>query len=234
MLLALACPSPAQNRKVVALDAFHNNEAEPHYRWEGHYLGGYSEFAALLGSLGYSTKTIKEPLTKASLRGSDLLIIVDPDIPAEAPKPNYISPAEAAAVEQWVKAGGILLILSNDATNAEFQHLNGLARRFGIEFIESVHKDAQGSMKLTLQTPQGHAALAGGLKFYAVQVAPLKVTAKNAEILLSDGGTPLMALVRHGKGLVLALGDPWLYDEYIRSQDNYKLGESLFRYLKTQ
>ena len=33
------------------------------------------------------------------------------------------------------------------------------------------------------------------------------------------------------KGRVLALGDPWLYNEYIRTQDNYRIAENLFRWL---
>jgi len=40
-----------------------------------------------------------------------------------------------------------------------------------------------------------------------------------------------MALVHHGRGLVVALGDPWIYNEYIHSRDNYRMAENLFRML---
>jgi unsaturated rhamnogalacturonyl hydrolase len=56
-------------------------------------------------------------------------------------------------------------------------------------------------------------------------------SSKKSETLLSDGNTPIMALVRHGAGLVVALGDPWIYNEYINSKDNHRMAESLFRFL---
>ena len=50
-------------------------------------------------------------------------------------------------------------------------------------------------------------------------------------MILSEGSTPLMVLVNHGKGAVFAVGDPWLYNEYIGSSDNRRLGLDLFRNL---
>jgi unsaturated rhamnogalacturonyl hydrolase len=185
----------------------------------------------LLDGLGFARTTISAPFTSATLAKADCLIIVDPDIPSEAPNPQYISADEAQATADWVSRGGVLLLLGNDPGNAEFEHLNGLARRFGIEFIEKVHKDAAGGMKLTLTGSPDHPVFTGGLKFYAVQVAPLKVTNPKAEVLLSDNGAVIMAVAPHGKGRVLALGDPWIYNEYIRTRDNYKIAENLFRWL---
>jgi hypothetical protein len=40
-----------------------------------------------------------------------------------------------------------------------------------------------------------------------------------------------MALVPFSNGRVLALGDPWIYNEYIGTRDNRRLAESLFRFL---
>ena len=41
----------------------------------------------------------------------------------------------------------------------------------------------------------------------------------------------LSALVAFGQGRVLALGDPWAYNEYINTRDNHALVEALFRFL---
>ena len=226
----LALPVSGQRPKVVAVDAWHNREAQPHYRWEGTYPGGYSELAGILEKLGATPKTISEPLSATSLAGVDCLIIVDPDIPAEAANPQYISDAEAAAVERWVNLGGALVLFGNDPGNAEFEHLNGLARRFGLEFVEKVHKDANGAVKLTLDGPPGDPTFAG-LKFYAVQVAPIRVSNQKAKTLLADNGEAIIVLVKHGRGQVLALGDPWVYNEYIHTHDNYRIAENLFRRL---
>jgi hypothetical protein len=44
-------------------------------------------------------------------------------------------------------------------------------------------------------------------------------------------GTDVMALARVGSGMVFALGDPWLYDEYIERDDNVKIATNLFTML---
>ena len=40
-----------------------------------------------------------------------------------------------------------------------------------------------------------------------------------------------MALAHSGKGLVFALGDPWIYNEYIGHKDNRRIATNLFRSL---
>ena len=136
--------------------------------------------------------------------------------------------AEIEAVVAWVRQGAVLLLLGNDPGNSEFPRMNALAKRFGIEFVETKHLDAQGSGKLTLQTPQG-SWFTPGLKFYGVDLAPLRVWAKRAETLLSERDTVMMSAVREGRGQVIALGDPWLYNEYLYTQDNRRIAEELFR-----
>ena len=39
----------------------------------------------------------------------------------------------------------------------------------------------------------------------------------------------MMTSVRVGKGQVIALGDPWVYNEYLYTQDNRRIAEELFR-----
>jgi hypothetical protein len=217
-----------QPRKVVAVDAWHNREPQPHYMWEGTYMGGFSGLGKMLNGLGAETRAVKEPLTAKSLKGIDSLIIVDPDTDKEAAAPNGVTDAEIAAVATWVRNGGTLLLLGNDPGNAEFPRFNALARAFGIEFVETKHSDAAGKSKLTLPAPQG-GWFTPGLKFYGVDLAPLRVTAKGAETLLAERDTVMMTALRHGKGQVIALGDPWLYNEYLYTQDNRRIAEELFR-----
>lgn len=215
---------------VVAVDGFHNRESKmpDHYRWEGTRNGGYSQLARLLGELGAQTRTLEERCSAASLSGIDLLIVVDPDTPAETDAPNYIEAAEIEALEQWVKKGGKLVLLGNDKGNAEFEHFNRLAGRFGIEFVETTYPKMSG--KAILVAGGTHAIFEKSLQAYLVEVAPLKL-APGAEVILEDKGTPLMALVRAGRGTVFALGDPWIYNEYINHKDNRRIAGNLFRLL---
>jgi unsaturated rhamnogalacturonyl hydrolase len=220
----------AAGRKTVAVDQWHNREAEPHYAWEGTYPGGFSGLSHMLKGIGADLRTIKEPINARNLNGVDALIIVDPDTPKEAAKPNLIADTEIESLTAWVRNGGTLVLLGNDPGNAEFERMNALARRFGIEFEERKHADSKGVSKLTLPTPAG-SWFTPGLKFYGVDLAPLKLSAGSAQTLLAEGGTPMMAAVKEGKGMVVALGDPWLYNEYLYTQDNRRIAEELFRKL---
>jgi unsaturated rhamnogalacturonyl hydrolase len=199
-----------------------------HYQWDSTRNGGFSEFGKLLRESGAELKTIREPVNAEALKGVDMLIIVDPDTPAETDNPKYIEAQEITAIVNWVSQGGRLVLLGNDKGNAEFAHLNDLSSRFQIEFMETTYPKVQG--KGILIASGAHPIFEKGLQVYMVEVAPLKITGA-AEALLADQGTNIMALAHSGKGLVFALGDPWIYNEYIGHKDNRQIATNLFRYL---
>ena len=61
-------------------------------------------------------------------------MLASPDIPVKNPTPNYMDKASGDAIQAWVKAGGVLMLMENDVTNSEFDHFNTLSERFGIHF----------------------------------------------------------------------------------------------------
>jgi unsaturated rhamnogalacturonyl hydrolase len=137
-------------------------------------------------------------------------------------------PDEISAIERWVHGGGRLVLLGNDKGHAEFEHFNQLARRFGIEFLEETYPRVKGKGILIASgdTP----IFEGAPEVYLVEVAPLKLSA-DVRILLADHGTPIMALAQAGKGEVFAVGDPWVYNEYIDYRNNRAVAANLFRQL---
>ena len=231
-LLLCGMPLEAQDaaQKVVALDAFHNNESKmpDHYQWDGVRPGGFAELGKLLTASGARLVTIRQQITRSALAGVRVFIIVDPDTPAETTDPQYIMPEEIAVIEEWVRAGGRLVLLGNDKGNAEFEHFNQLARKFGIEFLEETYPKVQG--KGILIAKGDTEIFDGAPEVYLVEVAPLKVSA-DVKVLLADHGTPIMALAEAGKGQVFALGDPWIYNEYIDFKNNRAIAANLFRSL---
>ncbi len=225
----LAGPILAQ--KTIGLDAFHNNEAKApgHYAWDAAYPGGFSELGKLIRGMGGELRTVRDRVSAKTLAGLDVFLAVDPDTPAETAEPKYFEKAEIRAIEKWVRTGGQLVLLGNNKGNAEFERFNQLSSRFGIEFVETKYVDPQGASKITLRS-EG-AILGKSLRAYFVDVAPLRISAKESETLLSAGGTPVMSLVKHGKGSVVALGDPWIYNEYIDRADNRQMASNLLRHL---
>ena len=214
LLCVMSMEAQDTAQKVVALDGFHNNESKmpDHYQWDGVRPGGFSELGKLLVGLGARLTTVRQRVTPSALAGVRAFIIVDPDTPAETADPQYIMPDEIAAIEEWVRGGGCLVLLGNDKGNAEFEHFNRLAGRFGIEFLEETYPKVKG--KGILVAKGDTSIFEGAPEVYLVEVAPLKVSAA-VKILLADHGTPIMALAQAGKGEVFVLGDPWVYNEYI-------------------
>jgi len=230
LLCVMAAHAQPQVQKVVALDGFHNNESKlpDHYKWDGVRPGGFSEFGKLLAGLGAQLKTVRERVTPEVLTGVDVFVIVDPNTPARTTDPKYILPDEIAAIEDWVRAGGRLVLLGNDKGNCEFEHFNQLARRFGIEFLDETYPKVKGKGILIAS---GDAFIfEGAPEVYMVEIAPLKVSA-DVKLLLADHGTPIMALAQANRGEVFALGDPWVYNEYIDYKNNRAVASNLFRYL---
>lgn len=228
LLTASVSLATALAQNVVALDGFHNNESKmpDHYTWDGTRNGGFSELGKLLSGLGAELRTIRTRITADGLKGVKLFVIVDPDTPAETDDPKYIDASEIEAIEQWVRAGGRLVLLGNDKGNAEVEHLNQLAKRFGIEFLEEKWPKVQGKGILIAK---GEGPLFDGApEVYMVEVAPLKLSG-NAKPLLVDKGTAIMAEATAGTGRVFALGDPWIYNEYINHKDNRAIATKLFK-----
>jgi unsaturated rhamnogalacturonyl hydrolase len=215
---------------TVLLDEFHNNETKipDHYHWDGTKAGGLSELGKVLVSIGCVPKPLHEPESDKTLAEARVLIVVDPDTTAEADQPKYFTAAEIQAIDKWVKRGGQLVLLGNDKGNAEFEHFNRLAGRFGIQFLESTYPKTTG--KGILIAHGEHSFFDSGGTVYLVEVAPLQVR-QPGDIVLADQGTAIMALVKHGKGRVFAVGDPWLYNEYIDRKDNRRVSQRLFEIL---
>ena len=229
-LFALLASAPLRAQGVVALDGFHNNESKmpDHYQWDGKSDGSFTKLGNAFREHGVELRTIRSRIDAKALDGVRMLIIVDPDTPDETSDPKYIEDAEIEAITTWVSGGGRLVLLGNDKGHAEFTHFNRLASRFGIQFLEETFPKVSG--KAILEATGSDAIFEGGLKAYLVEVAPLKLTLP-AESMMRVDGTDVMALAHVGSGMVFALGDPWLYDEYIERDDNVKIATNLFTML---
>ena len=234
--------------KILGLDYFFNSEWRKkknssslerfHYIWEDTTFSGFSALGDLAFKMGCEIDSIQSAPTSDRLSRVSIYIIVDPDTPAEAERPNFITDESVDIITQWVRSGGVLVLLGNDNGNAEFEHLNRLASTFGIHFNEDSHHRVSGShfeQGAVTSFPE-HPLFKGVRRLYLKEVSSFFLTAK-AQPVLAEGDTVLMASAAVGKGFVFAVGDPWLYNEYYDNRklpegfDNFLAAENLFRWL---
>ncbi|MBK1438938.1 glycoside hydrolase family 88 protein [Parapedobacter sp. ISTM3] len=233
--------------KTVVLDYYYNNEyrvdvtgrqVRYHYVWEDQSNSGYSFLGHLFNRYGVRTASLETKPGVATLGNADVYIIVDPDTEKETNSPNFLERPEIDVITEWVRQGGVLVLLGNDAGNAEFTHFNQLAGRFGIRFNEdnalSVKNDhfPEGAVQLK----KGNSVFKKPYRLFLKEVSTLELTPP-ARSLVQKEGKHLMATAKYGKGTVFALGDPWIYNEYIDGRklppdfENYEAADAWVQWL---
>ncbi len=245
-----AMPKPGLG-KTVMLDSYFNNEKKKdqsgnevswHYKWEEMSNPGFAMWGEQFNNAGFKTSTLYTAPTVANLKTASVYIIVDPDTEKETPKPNYIEANDIKNITNWVKAGGVLILMGNDIGNSEFDHFNQLAKNFGIQF----NKDSKGRV-VKDQFEMGKAVVPAGneifktaKQLYIKEYSTLKLTATARAVLKDNDGDNMMAIAKLGKGTVFAIGDPWLYDEYVNGRklpatfDNFNAGQDLVYWISKQ
>jgi unsaturated rhamnogalacturonyl hydrolase len=164
-------------------------------------------------------------------------IIVDPDTEKETASPNFVEASHVKAIADWVKRGGVLVLMGNDGQNAELDKFNTLAREFGIQFnkdrkFEVINNDYKmGGVDIA----PGNEIFKTTRRIFIKEVSTLTLSGK-ARPILSVNGDNLMAVAKHGKGSVFVIGDPWLYNEYVDGRrlpaefENYNAAQDLARW----
>ena len=243
-------PPPSLTGSKILLDAWFNSQTRKnpsgqtelyHYKWDDTTNSGYSLFAQIFRDQGVTTGTLTTAPTVKNLKGAQYYLIVSPDIPAKNPTPHYMTPADAAQVVKWVKHGGVLLLMENDPANADIPHMDLLADQFGLHFnnvlVHHVVGDDFPAGRIDVLTP--------ALPFTHPHILYMKDTcsltlSKSAVPLLTWKGDILMAEAKFGHGLVVAVTDPWLYNEYTDGKklppefDNYAAGQDFVEWLVVQ
>jgi len=233
-------------QKTVGLDNWFNHETNAktgkifHYTWDDKDNSGFSQLGDLFVSHNAKLKTVGNKPNRQSMKGVDIYIIVDPDTTKENPTPNYVDAQDLKFLKKWVRNGGVLMLMANDGPNCEFTHFNRLAESFGFHFQPQTLNpviNRQWDMAAEINLPD-HPLFSGVNKIYMKEVAPI-VLSKDAKPVLKDGDgkSIFIAETRFGKGYVLAIGDPWLYNEYIdhnmlpESFENLKAAKNLVDFL---
>jgi unsaturated rhamnogalacturonyl hydrolase len=236
--------------KTVVMDNYFNRETHEdafgkkvvfHYKWNEKDNGGFGFVNHIFNKYGVSPSLLDEAPTAANLKNVSVYFLIDPDWPKENKTPNYIEPAHIEALYNYVKNGGILIMMANDSNNVEFTNYNKFAERFGIHWNENMRHDVAGS-----EYEQGaiyigplHPVFKHAGKVFIKQLCTQTIK-KPAQSLYTENGEVIMSMASVGKGKVFAVGDPWFYNEYVDGRkipaefENYLAAEDLVRWLLKQ
>ncbi len=233
--------------KTILLDLYFNSEKRKdaagsmsywHYTWEERSHPGFNNLGSIFEKNGAKLSSLDAAPSAANLKGASVYIIVDPDHIRDNPTPNYVNGKDVIAISNWVKAGGTLLLMANDSNNCDLKYFNQLSKAFGITFtdksINMVKNDTYPQGEVLPGT--GNAVFKTTQKMFLKELSVLDIKAP-AKALVKKDNDVIIATAKFGKGNVLAVGDPWLYNEYVDGRklpaeyENYKAAEDLVKWL---
>jgi unsaturated rhamnogalacturonyl hydrolase len=236
-----------EKTRIVLMDNYFNRETKEdafgkkivfHYKWWERDNGGFSFMSHIFNRFGAQTKLLDEAPTKENLCKASIYFLIDPDWPKENKTPNYIEQKHIDAIYDYVKNGGLLVLMANDSNNVEFKNYNKLAEKFGIHWDENMRHDViennfeQGALAI----PPNHPIFKSVKKVFIKQLCTQSIN-KPAYSVYTEKGEVLMSVSKVGKGTVFAVGDPWFYNEYVDGRkipsdyQNYKAAEDLVKWL---
>jgi unsaturated rhamnogalacturonyl hydrolase len=233
--------------KTVLLDRYFNSEKRKdasgkevywHYIWEERSHPGFYTLGQIFERYGAKLSSLDVAPTAAGLKNASVYIIVDPDHVRDNPKPNYVSAKEVKVITDWVKAGGTLFLMANDSNNCDLNYFNQLAGAFGVKYtdrsINMVKNDTYPQGEVL--PGDGNAVFNTTQKMFLKELSVIETKAP-AKPLVKKGEDVIIATAKLGKGTVMAVGDPWLYNEYVDGRklpaeyENYKAAEDLVKWL---
>ena len=211
-------------KQNVTLDYYYNNEYKNnadgsnyrfHYIWEDTTLNGYSMWGEMFIKKGAKINSLTSAPTANRLKKVAIYIITDPDTQKESPNPNYMKLEDVKTISEWVYNGGVLVLLANDSANANLSHFNLLANTFGIHFTDKVRNAVIKDITVgKILVPDTHPIFTTAKQLYLKGICTLELKSP-AQVCLENNGDIIMATSKYGKGTVFAVGDPWIYNEYV-------------------
>ncbi len=242
---------PGRGKNVV-LDDYFNHEIRAsknfkgdevwHYKWNERPDAGFSFWGSMFRSMGANVAQMRSEPTTSELAKASVYIIVDPDTAKETANPNFVELRHVTAIEDWVKRGGVLVLMGNDGQNAELDKFNTLAETFGIKFNKDRKFEVVPSTNYSMggiDISAGNPIFATTKKIFVKEVSTLTLSGK-AKAVVTANGANIIASAKHGKGTVFVIGDPWLYNEYVDGRrlpaeyQNFAAAHDLAKWLLTQ
>jgi unsaturated rhamnogalacturonyl hydrolase len=243
----VAALQAAASKPVFLYSRHFNAPGEDRYLPDGNYKDLLQRLAK-----DFDVRSNDKPLTAQTLAGVSVLLIANPSDKAVAnnPPPHHFDAHDLAALTDFVKSGGGLIVMGNQENhNLEVEDTNKLLRQFGLQFT-NLYTDAK-LLPLPKATP-----IIGGLRwaYYTGNQVGIETShaAKPRALVTNDLGIKpakglrdeagaLLAVAEPGKGRVIVVTDAgWVADfafnekgvggVALKGQDNWEIFHRLARW----
>ena len=187
--------------------------------------GNYQELVILLESNDMNLDRLSTGLSASTLAGYNAAVIAAPCV-----YNSSYTPEEITALQNFVSAGGGLLILGDYI----YSNYNDLAQSFGFSFGPGTLPDYE----IVTSAFNTHPIVENVTDIYMLYAAEMTL-AENSDALVYDAhGNPVVAENLIGNGRVIAMSDSSLWlnlnpDAEIDQADNRQFALNVFEYLGT-
>ena len=131
--------------------------------------------------------------------------------------------------------------MANDSNNCDLPYFNKLSQAFGITFTDaSINMVKNDTYEQGVVLPGvNNLVFIHPEKMFLKEISVLDIKAP-AKALVTKDNQVVIAVAKYGNGTVFAVGDPWLYNEYVDGRklpaayENYKASEDLIKWLLQQ
>lgn len=179
--------------------------------------GRYSDFVALLTGQGYSVAETTTGFLSEDLSQFKILIIT-----TMSTYDSPYTPAEVAAIENFVDNGGKLLILADNA-GCPNENINPVSQAFGT----TTGLSTLVPLDMYISNLNVHPAFMGVSTVYLRAAGDLSAVAPSQTIAWTDAGEPVINVAEGNR--VVIFGDQSLFsNDYIGNADNQQLASNLW------
>ena len=207
-LLGLASARIAATSQIVA------PEVRPHRTVSSARPGGWKALRLLLEKQAQATELVREPATKWTRKNR--IIVTGPEWSEPGQKATAWTEREAQAARSWVRAGGTLVLFTDEASE--------LTRAMELGFSETSGDDRSRNAAPTIPT----AALSGVRTVTIPEGTGLARLPKRAVTFLKSDGEAVGAVFALGSGRVVAVSSAGFCDNaHLASADNARLASAL-------
>lgn len=238
-ILILLSLNAVSAEKTILIDKYHDTD-----NWWGNPEGGGQFLFTELSTLGFTTKINETPLTPESLRGSDILVLWNPN--------NPLDENEITALTKFVNDGGsILLLASNeqDMMDQSRDSLNIFLEPFGIRIMKNGTDDPSNrkgcSCTPIIHNFIQHPTTEGIESILMYKPASLEIKGNAIAIAKGDNDTfsvgtepvggenvVVVAVSEKGNGKVAVMGSPYIFDNgKLGEMQNKEFSRTLFTWL---